>query len=291
MTFSVGRTEIRLTVGAILLPAFSLIAGEGELLLAAVLSLAVHEAAHLIAAKNLGFSAARLTLYPFGAVMRLDALLSDGRGEWIVAAAGPLGSLTFAALLKLFEPFLPADAWIARMTETNLAIALFNLLPAFPLDGGRIFRWLLCRAVRERTARNILLSFTIVIALGMIGLGVYLMFRGVPAWTLFLIPPFLVSSAIAEWRMPDAGIVSRVMDRSAHLRAGNAQKAQIVVLSEHASVGTAMKALSGSRFTILRVLHGTGFVELNESALLDAAAVSGTQSSLKNVISRLTDGK
>lgn len=287
MTFSVGRTEIRVTVGAILLPLFALVAGEGELLLAAVLSLAIHEAAHLIAAKNLGLSAARVTLYPFGAVMRLDALLSDTRGEWIVAAAGPLGSLTFAAFLKL----LPSSAWIGRMTETNLAIALLNLLPAFPLDGGRIFRALLSRVVRARTARTLLFVFTAVIALGMLGLGGYLVFRGVPAWTLFAIPPFLIASAIAEWRMPDAGIVSRVMDRSASLRAGNAQKAQIVVISEHASVGTALNMLSGSRFTILRVQCGTGFVELNETALLDAAALSGTQIPLKTVISRLTDGK
>ncbi|MBR4905527.1 MAG: site-2 protease family protein [Clostridia bacterium] len=287
MTFSVGRTEIRVTVGAILLPLFALVAGEVKLLLAAVLSFAIHEAAHLIAAKNLGLSAARVTLYPFGAVMRLDALLSDTRGEWIVAAAGPLGSLTFAAFLKL----LPSSAWIGRMTETNLAIALLNLLPAFPLDGGRIFRALLSRVVRARTARTLLFVFTALIALGMLGLGGYLVFRGVPAWTLFAIPPFLIASVIAEWRMPDAGIVSRVMDRSASLRAGNAQKAQIVVISDHASVGTALNTLSGSRFTILRVQRGTGFVELNETALLDAAALSGTQVPLKTVISRLTDGK
>ena len=287
MTFTVGRTEIRITIGAILLPLFCTVIGEGELLLASVLSLAVHEAAHLIAARNLGLPAARVTLYPFGAVMRFDTLLSEGEGEWIVAAAGPLGSLTFAAFLKL----LPSDAWIGRLTGTNLAIALFNLLPAFPLDGGRIFRALLCRVVRRRTARAVLLAFTALIALGMIGLGVYLVLQGVPAWTLFVIPPFLISSAIAEWRMPDAGIVSHVMDRSASLRAGSAQRAQIVVISEHASVGTALNVLSGTRYTILRVLHGTGFIELNESVLLDAAALSGTRITLKTVISRLTDGK
>lgn len=291
MTFSVGRTEIRITVGAILLPIFCVIAGEGELLLSAVVSLAVHEAAHLIAARNLGLSAARVTLYPFGAVMRLDALLSDRRGEWIVAAAGPLGSLTFAALLKLFEPLLPTDAWIGRMADTNLVIAALNLLPAYPLDGGRIFRALLSRVIFERTARTVLFLFTALIAFCMIGTGVYLVLHGVPAWTLFLIPPFLISSAISEWRMPDAGIISRVMDRSASLRTGNAQKAQIVVISENASVGTALLALSGSRYTILRVQHGTGFVELNESSLLDAAALSGIEIPLKSVILQLTEGK
>ena len=291
MTFSVGRTEIRVTFGAILLPVFAVIAGEGGLLFAAVLSLAVHEGAHLIAARNLGLSAARVTLYPFGAVMRLDALLSNGRGEWIVAAAGPLGSLIFAALLKLFEPLLPTDAWIGRMVETNLVIALFNLLPAFPLDGGRIFRALLLRVAFARTARTVLFLFTVLIAFCMIGTGAYLVSHGIPAWTLFLIPPFLISSAFSEWRMPDAGIVARVMDRRADLRTGSAQKAQIVVVSENANVGTAIAALSGSRYTILRIQRGTGFFELNEEALLNAAAASGMQTPLKTVILQLTGGK
>ena len=291
MTFTLGRTKVRVTPGAILLPAFCIVAGETRSMLSAIVSLAFHETAHAIAAGNLGMPVALITLYPFGAVMRLDSLLSDGRGEWIVAAAGPIGSLAFAALLSLSRTVLPGGAWIDRLIDANLILAAVNLLPAFPLDGGRIFRAVLCRTVRERAAKTILLSFSGVIVLGMLGAGVYLVLKGVPAWTLFLIPPFLAVSAFSEWRTPDAGIVSRVLQRRADLRNGAAQKAQIVVIGENASVGEALSSFSGSRFTILRVIGASGYRDLTEGDVLDAAARCGAGVSFKSVIFRLTDGK
>lgn len=291
MSFSLGRTEVRITLGAVLLPALCFVLGEGEALLCAIISLAVHEAAHAIAARNLNVPIVRFSVYPFGAVMRLDTLPTGGQGEGIVAAAGPLGSLTFAALLQLSLLILPMGDFGKRLIGTNLLIALFNLLPAFPLDGGRIFRSVLLRVVRERTARALLFAFTAVIALGMIGIGVYCIFKDLPAWTLFLIPPFLIASAISEWRMPDAGIVARMMERKNVVRSGAAQKAQIIVLRDDACIGDAIASTSKTRFTIIRVLQSDGFYELDEDRLLNAAARFGMRTPLKTVISQLTDAK
>lgn len=291
MRFSLGGTEIKITPGAVLFSAFCIAAGETEALLLAAVSLAVHEAAHAIAARNLGIPVARLTVYPFGAVMRLDTLFLSGQGERIVSAAGPIASLTFAALLMLSKAFLPDGVQIERLIGTNLVIAILNLLPAYPLDGGRIFRSFLQRTARERTARTLLLLFTALTASGMVGAGIWLFLHGVYAWTLFVIPPFLMASAFAEWRMPDAGTVSRVMQRKASIRSGTAEKAQIVVISEDASVKEALASFSGSKFTILRVLRSSGFTELTETEILDAAAKFGACASLKSVILRLTDGK
>ena len=288
MTFTLGGTEIRLTVGAALLSAFCIVAGEWRALLGAVLSLAAHEAAHALAARNLGIPVAHVTVYPFGAVMRLSGPPQKTE-EWIVAAAGPLGSLTAAAFLKLFAVRYPSGAWIERLADANLAIACVNLLPAFPLDGGRVFRALLLQTSRPRTARTLLLAFTAAIALGIGTAGVFLLLRGVPAWTLVAIAPFLVVSARNEWRTPDPGTVSGVMDRKSALKCGAAQKAQIVVLSDETDVGEAISALSARRYTIVRVVCGSGFRELNESALIDAAAKYGVGTPLKTVISRLTE--
>lgn len=291
MRFSVGRTEICVTIGAVLFCAFGIVAGEIETLLCAVLSLLVHEAAHLIAARNLGIPVSGITVYPFGMVMRLDELSHTARAEWIAAAAGPLGSLTFAAFLRLAGTLLTDAVWLNTLIDANLAIAIVNLLPAFPLDGGRVFRAILRRTVRERTARTVLLSFTALAALGMIGAGIFLVQHGVPAWTLFAIPPFLIASAYREWHLPDAGVVSRVMERKAVLRSGGAEKAQIVVLNDSASIGTAVLSLSGTRYTLLRVLHANGYTELDETDVLHAAAKYGTDAMLRNAIYRLTDGK
>ena len=290
MTFSLGGTEIRITWGAVLLPAFCIAAGETKALLCALFSLAVHEAAHAVAAHNLGFGIARIGLYAFGAVMRL-ADETEGRGEWIIAAAGPLGSLTVAGLLRLFQGAMPAQDVLSRLVETNLLIAFVNLLPAFPLDGGRLFRALLRRVMRERAARTLLLVFTAVIAAGAAAAGIVLIRKGVPAWTLIAVPPFLIASAVSEWRMPDAGTISRVMRRNAALKHGTAQKAEILVLPDSASVGDAMTAISDSRYTILRVAASSGAVELTEAEILRAAAKFGMHAPLKSVISRLTERK
>lgn len=291
MSFTLFRTEIRITPGAALFLAFCIVAGEAETLLLAALSLAAHEASHAIAARNLAVPVANLTVYPFGAVMRTDATLSDEKTECIVAAAGPLGSLTFAALLRLFGTLLPEEGCVSRLIGINLAIALFNLLPAYPLDGGRICRALLRKAARERTVRTLLFAFTALISLGMIGTGVYLVLHGVYAWTLFVLAPFLTASAFAEWRMPDEGIAARVMERSSALRGGTAKKAQITVIGERASIGEALAALSGSRYTILFVRGKTGFTEITEDTVVKAAAKYGVHASLKTAISGLTDEK
>ena len=283
MRFSVGRTEIRVTMPAVLVLAFCIAAGETKPLLLALVSLAVHEAAHAVAARNLKLPIACLTLYPFGAVMRLDALFLSGRDERIVAAAGPLGSLAFAAVLS--------EDRIDPLIAANLAIAILNLFPAYPLDGGRIARSALQSVLRERTAKGLLLSFTAAVSVGLTAAGIYLAVRGIPAWALFAIPPFVLFSALREWKTPDAGTVSRVMERREAIRFGEARKAQIVVIGEDASIRDALASFSGARCTILRVVRSSGFVELTEFELVDAAAKLGVHTPLKTVILRLTDGK
>lgn len=291
MTFTVGRAEVRITVSAVLAAAFCIVAGEAKQLLLAVVSLAVHEAAHAVAAANLNVPVARVTVYPFGAVMRLDTLYLSGKSERIVAAAGPLGSLAFAAVLMLFRMYFSAGERIEPLILANLAIAVLNLFPAYPLDGGRICRSALDGVLRDRAAKALLLTFTALVSAGMIGAGVYFVRRGVPAWALFAIPPFLLLSALTEWKTPDAGVVSRVMERKNAIRCGEPQKAQVVVIGENASVRDALSCFSGRRYTILRVMHGDNFLELTETGILDAAAKLGPHTTLKSVILQLTDGE
>ena len=290
MTFPVGRTEVRVTFGALALAAFCIVAGEGKALLLSALSLAVHECAHLIAAKNRGVSVARVTLYPFGAVMTADDAFGR-QGEWITAAAGPVGSAAFAAVLSLFGTLFPLREWMRTLIYTNLLIAGINLLPAFPLDGGRVFSALLLRFGKPRMARRVLLGFTAAIGLGAIGAGIFLILHGLPAWTLLALPPFLLASAFSELSGPDAGTVARVMERSEALLCGVPQRAEIVVLPEGTRVGAAMAALSRRRLTILRIRQRDGYFELDEAQLIRAAARTGMETPLNSEIFRLTARK
>jgi len=287
MSVSIGPVKVRLSIGALFCFALCIVLGEGVSLFLSVLALSLHEAAHWIAAKNTGRAPNALSIYPFGAVMRLsDAPNRDG--EWVIALAGPLGSLVAAAATYALLSALPdAEAFLQPFARLNLVIGTVNLLPAFPLDGGRVAKAILLRMLNERAARAVAIVFTVLIGAAVFAAGVYLLVRGVPAWTLIVLPPHLILALFREWEQP-SGTVGAVLERRAAMRSGAAEQAVIVVLSANATVGDAIAALSRRRYTILRVTDGARMTELCEDALLSAAARFGYGAALKDVIDRGT---
>ena len=110
----------------------------------------LHELAHAITALRHGLPISGITLYPFGGVARIGRMPPSGKLEVTIAAAGPIANLVIAAALLAVTAgrvLAPGDSLALRMLGmlfwANLILAGFNLLPAFPLDGGRVFRGLL----------------------------------------------------------------------------------------------------------------------------------------------------
>lgn len=284
MSFRIGKTEVRLSIGVLPLFAVLLVIGEGKALAIAVLSLLLHECAHLIAARNLGFAIRRLSVYPFGAVLHLDALGTKAGGEAIAALAGPIGSLVIASAARLTVQLMPQTSQILEpFIHTNAALALLNLLPAYPLDGGRVTKSLLLRFLSHRAARTVSLLFTGVTAALLIALGIRCVMIGFPAWTLFGIAPFLLLSAWIEWKQMPPSAVAHVLARSAESRAGTPMLTQTVLLGDNATVGDAIKMLSVKRFTFFRILRNARSFEIDEDRMLDAASKFGYDMRLKDV--------
>jgi len=107
-------------------------------------SLLLHELGHALMARRHGIEVQSITLFIFGGVARLAHDPEDASTELKVAIAGPLVSIVLATTFSVGStlPFLgPAARSIAHyLGAINLAVALFNLVPAFPLDGGRLLR-------------------------------------------------------------------------------------------------------------------------------------------------------
>lgn len=284
MTFRIGKAEVRLSLGVLPLFAALIVAGEGETLALSLLALLLHECAHAIAAHNLGFSLRRLSVYPFGAVMHIEPLYGVPQGEWIVALAGPLCSFAAASAVRLLAHLVGdgSDA-LDPFVHTNLAIALLNLLPAYPLDGGRIARSLLLRVMEERAARRTALAFSAVISALLFGAGILAALHGIPAWTLLLIAPYLCVSAWIEWKQVRPCAIAHVLERRAARKAGAPLRAQTVLIDADATIGEAMQTLSHRCFTILRIRTRDGTFETDEDALLDAASRFGCNAALKDV--------
>ena len=110
-----------------------------------------HECAHAFAAAKLGYKLNAIVLMPFGAVIDGDLRSISLKDEIFVALCGPLCNLAtavFFAALWWFSPTMYAFTDVAY--QSSLAIALVNLLPAYPLDGGRILRCVLARTIKKR---------------------------------------------------------------------------------------------------------------------------------------------
>jgi Zn-dependent protease len=112
----------------------------------------VHELGHALVARAIGVPTDEIRLFVFGGVARIAGEPAGPGGEALVAMAGPLASVVLAGLFALagWTRTGPAGDLLAWLFVGNLVVAGFNLLPGFPLDGGRVARALLWRLTGRR---------------------------------------------------------------------------------------------------------------------------------------------
>lgn len=120
------------------------------------LSVVLHEVAHGVVARGMGLGVAGVTLFVFGGIARISRESSRPAQEIVIAAAGPVSSAAVGAALLAFAPVAPSPddpsgRLLLCLGAANLAVAVFNLLPGFPLDGGRILRAVLWRLDGDAT--------------------------------------------------------------------------------------------------------------------------------------------
>jgi Zn-dependent protease/CBS domain-containing protein len=176
---SVGGIPIELHVTFILLMAFvfyiSYLASQYYLFFLLIFLFAfvtIHELSHSVVARHYKVTVRKIVLYPIGGVSEIQEIPDNPRIEWRLAIAGPLMSLLIGGVLYVLYRYLsielPADLFPPAYTITgsamydlallNVVLGLFNLLPAFPMDGGRVLRAILAERMNFSTATSIAAS-------------------------------------------------------------------------------------------------------------------------------------
>lgn len=143
----------------------------------------LHEFGHIFTARAFGVPTPFVTLLPIGGVAQLERIPEEPWEEFLIAVAGPMVNIVIAAVLVfLFDAHLQLGAAAAvdnmkiplvdRLAAVNLFLALFNMIPAFPMDGGRVLRALLASRFGYVRATEIAASIGqfVAFALGFIGL-------------------------------------------------------------------------------------------------------------------------
>jgi Zn-dependent protease/predicted transcriptional regulator len=165
-------------------------------------SVLFHELSHSLVARIYKIRVVSITLFVFGGVARIGREPAKAIQEFNIAIAGPIASLFLAAgffSLTLFFPYAQMTGALAVwLWQTNAALALFNLLPGFPLDGGRIFRAIVWGVTKDFSrATKIAGTSGKIVAYGMIVFGAWYAMKG--QWTsglwLAFIGWFLLNAA------------------------------------------------------------------------------------------------
>jgi Zn-dependent protease/predicted transcriptional regulator len=146
----------------------------------------LHEFGHALTARRFGIKTRDITLFPIGGMARMEKMPDSPKEELLVAIAGPMVNVVIAGALFAYMHFSPtvyeiampkgpmtADMFVPMLFLVNVIMAVFNLIPAFPMDGGRVFRALLSMRLERTRATQIAANVGQALAIGFVMLGLF----------------------------------------------------------------------------------------------------------------------
>ena len=180
-------------------------------------SILLHELSHAAVAKLRGIPVRAITLFALGGVAQIEKDAADAKSAFWMGIIGPISSIVIGVVCLLIaalagwnfagEPVSPVAAMFMWLGFINIALAIFNMIPGFPLDGGRVLRALIWRLTRsyQRATRAATFSGQLT-AFAFMGLGVFILFSGGffnGLWLIF-IGWFLQNAAAASYAQASA---------------------------------------------------------------------------------------
>ncbi len=235
----------------------------GKLLEALVLLGVVlwHESFHILMVKAYRLHVSEVELLPCGGVARIDALLQlNPEIEWLVAIAGPLSNGLLLFLAYALRPYVQVEpSWFEFFVQANLGMAVFNLLPALPLDGGRVLRAFLAKRRGFKDATRVAARLGQVLAIALAGWGVYLValtrlqgllhvFSGL---MLFLV-------AMQEMKNASYVFMRYLTSKRQELRLKRVLVAREIVATEEASLGEVLRHVQPPHYHLIWIIDLEG---------------------------------
>jgi stage IV sporulation protein FB len=224
------------------------------LLFACVLA---HEFGHIFTARAFGVPTPDVTLLPIGGVARLARIPDEPLQEFLVAIAGPLVNVAIAIVLiaiagikldvqQLAAAQITKGSLILGLAQVNIFLAVFNMIPAFPMDGGRVLRALLATRLGHLRATEIAASIGQLVAFGLGFLGLF----GNPL--LIFIAVFVYLAASSESQL----VAIRAMSRDVPVSAAMMTELATLTPDEHidAAIETLLRT-SQSEFPVIDAEH------------------------------------
>jgi stage IV sporulation protein FB len=175
------------------------------------IALLIHEFTHMLCSELLGYPVQDLTLSPMGGCLKIDpSFILNPQAEWIIALAGPLANLMMAGG-SLYLGFLGIhNQFLTDWLRINVLIGTVNLIPAQPLDGGRMLHAVLNKNIGLKNSYRIVKATTIIIDLLFLIIGFSRLYTGQTGILYIVIGAFLLFQ-LFFFKMPSFNLILKTL--------------------------------------------------------------------------------
>jgi Zn-dependent protease/CBS domain-containing protein len=209
-----------------------------------------HELAHSIVARHYGIKVRKIVLYPIGGVSEIEEIPEKPSIEWRMAIAGPLTSFLIGIVLLALDQLTLIEMPVAQFASSlatagsllldlsllNFILGAFNLIPAFPMDGGRVFRALLAERMKFSDATKYAAYIGRLFGIAMVGVGIFYDF-----W-LIIIGVFIYIGASEE---AEQTIVSTTLAR---VRVKDVMQSEVGSVQPETTLADALEVMLKARY-------------------------------------------
>jgi stage IV sporulation protein FB len=177
---------------------FLIIIGYKGQLLYAFAIVVFHETIHYVFARYFGFFGFNIEFIALGASIKIKNLdEASSKEDLIISIAGPLSNILLAVVFYFLYKSISYESF-DMLFKGNLAIGIFNLIPAFPLDGGRILRDIINFKIIYKRANRIMINISIIIGILLMFFYVLLFLKGINNFNLGIVGVFIIISSLRE---------------------------------------------------------------------------------------------
>lgn len=276
-----GKLEINLLT--LLLFAVSMLFDFLEILAVAYAVTALHETAHILVAKMCNVPIDGVEILPFGITAKIKKeCIPKPFDEIKIAAAGPVANFLIAYFIYGFFE----GAFKNYIITSSIAMGIFNLLPALPLDGGRILRALLVKRLGHIRATTVALKITGLTAFLIAVSGLYALYVTGFNFSFLLVGGFLLANLTEERKRANAIIMKDILYSRKKLANQGALKAEVLVADVNERAFGVIENLSYDRYYTVNVINSRMEVLkiLTETEIIEKTAAYGMNTTLKKIV-------
>lgn len=254
-----------------------------EMLLISYGITALHESAHIWVAKRCKVPIEAVEILPFGITMRVkDEFTPKPEDEIKICIAGPICNFVIAYLIYGFY----GGAYREYIIISNIAMGVFNLLPALPLDGGRIMRALLVKRYGHIRATALAFKITKIIAFLIAASGLMVIYVTKFNFSFLVIGCFLTANLTEERKRSNAIIMKDILYSRKKLSKGGVSKGDVVVADMYEKAVSVIEKLSYDRYCLVNITNSKGEIlkVATETEIIEKSAIFGMNVTLKKIV-------